>query len=377
MLSEIEKNNILNEFPDIKLSYEKIIHKKVYNCDYMMAIPDGKKCFAWFRQYDNNYVCIILELDNNINSKQIKNIWLATSCFSSSICYGTIVYGTIFKHCNNQFFCIEDIFLNENSNVSGENWKNKLNIISNLLKSRIKQISYNNSFLVFGLPVITNSNDKLENELNDSIKYKISHIQYKKADITNSYYSLSYDEYNQIINKNNLIDLNVSESKINNKLETNNKLDIDNKSNNKNIILEIKPDIQNDVYRLYTFENKEIGIACIPDYKTSIMMNKLFRIIKENDDLDKLEESDDENEFENPNIDKYVDLDKSYKFICKYNKRFKKWTPINKVDDNLFTSNLDDTLKFIDTLFNKSRNKVNNGHNNNNYKKYKNYSHNR
>ena len=49
-----------------------------------------------------------------------------------------------------------------------------------------------------------------------------------------------------------------------------------------------KPDIQNDIYHLYTFGNEYIGLAAIPDYKTSVMMNQIFRIIKENNDDKKL-----------------------------------------------------------------------------------------
>ena len=94
----------------------------------------------------------------------------------------------------------------------------------------------------------------------------------------------------------------------------------------------IKPDIQNDIYHLYNLDNEYDSIACIPDYKTSVMMNKLFRNIKENYDLDALEESDDEDEFENPNIDKFVNLEKSYKMICNLNTKFKKWVPI-KIND--------------------------------------------
>ena len=58
------------------------------------------------------------------------------------------------------------------------------------------------------------------------------------------------------------------------------------------------------------------------------MMNKLFRIIKENQNLDALEESDDEEEFENDNLDKFVHLNKSYKMVCQFNYKFKKWVPI-------------------------------------------------
>ena len=41
-------------------------------------------------------------------------------------------------------------------------------------------------------------------------------------------------------------------------------------------------------------------------------MNKLFRDIKENANLDLLEESDNEEEFENVNIDRFVHLNKEY-----------------------------------------------------------------
>ena len=68
----------------------------------------------------------------------------------------------------------------------------------------------------------------------------------------------------------------------------------------KEVIFKIKPDIQNDIYQLYCLneENNEIyyDTAFIPDFNTSVMMNKLFRKIKENARLDALEESDDEEE---------------------------------------------------------------------------------
>jgi hypothetical protein len=74
--------------------------------------------------------------------------------------------------------------------------------------------------------------------------------------------------------------------------------------------------------------------AYIPNYNTSVMMNKLFRNIKENDNLDRLEESDDEDEFENDNIDKFVYLEKTYPMKCKYNYKFKKWYPDSLADKN-------------------------------------------
>ena len=77
------------------------------------------------------------------------------------------------------------------------------------------------------------------------------------------------------------------------------------------------------------------NVAYIPDFTTSVMMNKLFRNIKENQNLDALEESDDEEEFENEREDRFVNLEKCYNMVCLYNYKFKKWYPVKIADDNM------------------------------------------
>ena len=98
MLSLFEQENIINEFPNIKLSYENIAYKKVYNSDVILAIPEGKKCFAWFTTYNDKNVCLIMEITSN---KQVKNTQITNACFSSELSYGTILYGTEFYYKNN------------------------------------------------------------------------------------------------------------------------------------------------------------------------------------------------------------------------------------------------------------------------------------
>ena len=98
--------------------------------------------------------------------------------------------------------------------------------------------------------------------------------------------------------------------------------------------------INTNVYRgdSNNYNNLEkYDIAYIPDYQTSTMMNKLFRNIKENDNLDALEESDDEEEFENMNDDKFVDLEKCVKMECIFNKKFNKYVPIKVVHNGIVT----------------------------------------
>jgi len=101
----------------------------------------------------------------------------------------------------------------------------------------------------------------------------------------------------------------------------------------------VKADIQNDIYYVLHASDEPITqntmIAHIPNYKTSVMMNSIFRNIKENRNLDALEESDDEDEISDPNnpnnpdkCSSLVDLNKCVKMECTFNARFKRWHPI-------------------------------------------------
>jgi hypothetical protein len=72
----------------------------------------------------------------------------------------------------------------------------------------------------------------------------------------------------------------------------------------------------------------------IPDYKTSVMMNNLFRKIKENQNLDAIEESDDEEDFQNTSPEKYVNLNLTIAFDCKFHRKFKKWFPLIRAPVN-------------------------------------------
>ena len=108
----------------------------------------------------------------------------------------------------------------------------------------------------------------------------------------------------------------------------------------------VRPDIQDDIYYLYCLnglhKEEQYSVAHVPDYKTSVMMNKLFRVIKENANLDALEESDDEEEFENEDAHKFVHLNKSYKMVCVFNYKFKKWVPIKLADKESLIVNMND-----------------------------------
>ena len=60
-------------------------------------------------------------------------------------------------------------------------------------------------------------------------------------------------------------------------------------------------------------------------------MNGLFRKIRENQNLDYIEESDDEEDFQNIEEDQYVDLQKSLSMECIFHTKFKRWIPIKVI----------------------------------------------
>ena len=346
MLSHSEKESILSEFPNIKLSYENITHKKVYNSDIILAIPEGRKCFAWFTTYNDKNVCFIMELAENT---QIKNIKIVNVCFKSDLSYGTILYGSTFYYSHNTFFTIEDVFYYKGKNVSRENWKNKFELFGKLMGESIKQMSLANSFVVFGLPVFSNKLDEFTSKL-ENIKYRLETIQFRSFNRANNFQYMSYKSF--LIK--DTPHKPFTQQKQNEGFQPVPYYNDRGKKEGiggiggisggggrkKVMVFRIKPDIQNDIYHLFVNDVNELApvyynVAYIPDFTTSVMMNKLFRNIKENQNLDALEESDDEEEFENEREDRFVNLEKCYNMVCLYNYKFKKWYPVKIADDNM------------------------------------------
>ena len=279
MLTDEEKQQILSELPNIKLSYENITHKKVYS-DFVLAIPEGKKCFAWFTNSKNGNICYILELGEN---KQILDIQIVNCCFNSYLSYGTIFYGTFFNYLNNNFFSIEDVFLYKGKTVSSYIWIKKLEIFKQIMNIDIKQVAYNKSFIVFGLPLLSANFDELVNEIN-KVKYKIKCVQFR------NYNNKNVSQYLEFMNNKPATIVKQEIKKNEYKPVTNVKLvsNVNPNPNYKNTakrerfaVFNIKPEIQNDIYYLYCYDNNiqtlvHYNIAYVPDFKTSVMMNKLF-----------------------------------------------------------------------------------------------------
>jgi hypothetical protein len=171
---------------------------------------------------------------------------------------------------------------------------------------------YDNCIMTFGVAhfIDVSASENLLQSVN-AVPYKIKHLEYK------SYFGMANNDHQPIS-----IELPPPSPII----EPSAPLDKYNTLTTCVFIL--YADIYPDIYNIYTEEHIHVGVAHVPDYKTSVFLNSIFRSIKENANLDLLEESDDEDEFENTSPSKYVDLNKSANMKCVYDEKFMKWMPI-------------------------------------------------
>jgi hypothetical protein len=302
-MTHFQLQDILSDFPKFELSYEIIGHKKVLDADIVMAIPQGKKAYAWFTTYKSENVCFVLELNEN---NAIVKADICITSFKDELSYGTLLYGTLFSYEDVhgqqiQCFCVEDILFWKEKNVNHFHFIDKLKIVTELFKENISQTVLHKKYMLFGLPIMNNDFSSLLRDICE-VSYKIETLKFRyyetKKIVTVKYYKPNVSKEVQC---------------------------------QQTAVFKVTADVQNDIYNLFVYDENDdfYDVAFITDYTTSVMMNNLFRNIKENKNLDALEESDDEQEFESDRIDKYVDLQKSYKMICKYNPKFKKWMPIS------------------------------------------------
>lgn len=312
MLSEEEFEY---SFPKIELCYEFLTHKKVQDANVILAIPEGKRCFSWFTSYLNQNVCIMLELnnDNHIIHKEI-----ITTSFSNKLSYGTILYGTLFKTpmCLNRCFCIEDIYYYKGDNISTKPYIAKLEYIKDMFKFQLSQNAITNKFVIFGLPFMTTNFEKMLEEI-QLLPCKISEIKFRYFN-RKKIYTMEYFRP-----KRNYLKPTSAIKRV----------------------FKITADIEPDIYNLFVMKHNVesyYDVSFIPDYNTSVMMNKLFRNIKENDNLDAIEESDCEEDFQDFREDKYVYLDRHFNILCEYNSRFNKWKPICLAKDGETIAAFDD-----------------------------------
>ena len=241
-----------------------------------------------------NIKLLYYNLDKTNNVTYLNSVPIV---FNGDLCLGTIFSGTLFHYKNSKFFAIDDIHYYKGKNKERADTNTKLKLLY-IMNHEIKQVVFTKYDVVVGLPIIHTNRRSLMEQF-DILPYKITSIKYFPHDRHQAPY---YSPFNQICYTNTF-------------------------PNAPTAVFKVSAANQNDIYNLFCYSkgktNYFYGTAFIPDYNTSVTLNNLFRNIRENKNLDYLEESDDEEEFENTRDDKYLIENKELN-ICYYNYRFKK-----------------------------------------------------
>ena len=283
VLNKQEIIEIKSTIPSYQHYYNNINYNKVDSL-YCYAVPYGIKCLAWFTYYNNEPTCFFIELRHN----KINKIILRPVSFSKYLAQNTMLYGVF----TNNNFIVENIFYYKGTDLKHKDNKYKLNLYNDLFKYHINNKILLPGQIQFSLPIIKKYN---------SFYNQASHVPYK-------IYGICYVQNKDFLLK-KYKGTNVS-----------------------NKVFYVKADKINDIYLLYTKEKKFYDIALVISIKLSKYLNHMFRKIKENINLDLLEESDDEDIFENVSSDKFLKTDDFIPMICYYENKLQKWVPFKKIN---------------------------------------------
>ena len=313
-LTTTDLYHLLRRFPKIELSYETIPHTKV-SSDYNLciAIPVGIKCFAWMTYYQNDDVCFLMELNKERKISRVKYTCLKPGDILAN---GTLLFGTLMEGSR---FIIEDVFFYQGIPAKQTLMNEKLGFIYAFLNEYNCEHAKTRFYLPVLWDVVPDGEYTVPTKYENH--YPIHHIQYRCLNTTAPYLNI-YPAKKGIKKPSNILCEIYTPYPYAN---------INKPQYKQATVFKVMADLQFDIYRLYAFGSKKeavyYNVAYIPSYHSSVFMNTLFRNIKENQNLDYIEESDDESDFENTEPEKYVDLNKSLLMLCVFHPKFKKWIP--------------------------------------------------
>lgn len=370
-LSSLQMQTVLSRLPQFELSYETITHKKEYpQYNIGIAIPSGKKYYAYFSFYEGNDVCYLMEIRENKHDayhKKISKITIVPTTCHHPLCVGTLLYGTLvdgdpkstdvqdLKSTDVQdqrstlvqdikdFFVIEDIIQYKGFVLGNISFSQKIGYMNELFEQYLHTSIHKN--FVFAFPYmwdIARPDEasiiaEYEKEKNN-LFYISHHIQLRKWDDISPHLNITLNKIGSkpAINESKPKPTPSSQKRHVSYMPIH--MDYNKPQYKYSCIFNVCADIQYDVYHLYACgKNNELvyyNVAGIPTLKTSVFMNSLFRKIKENQNIDYIEESDDEDDIQDMAEDKYVDLNKNLLIECTFNYKFKKWVPVRVVAAN-------------------------------------------
>jgi hypothetical protein len=310
--------NYIHKTTTTKTITSHIDNYKKGECNYYVRlIPVGKRGVCWIKQYYGKRYILFGTFKSGKYYFQEIDLPFQTQ-FMANNQHGTILYGCLYEEptTGKRTFVMEHVCLFQSKNIMRNysvehNLKFQQYIMEHYVKGvkGVKDAKRNNTY--------KNNTVQIALTMKQLPKQIQKHNHNDTMNLTTIVSTLDFPVYAiQLYTSNSMIQEYRNCHKI--------KWKQDNTRTTKFIV---KPDIHDDVYMLYDVDTHEYkGNMLIQNYKQSVYMNSLFRNIKENECLDLLEESDDEEDFEDVREDKYIMFDEKTVDCC-YNAKFNGWMP--------------------------------------------------
>lgn len=311
ILSQPDVQALLSRLPKIEPSYEKTDTAIPDNYTLRVSISVGKKYHVWIQYDESGDAAFFMELNKE---KKISVVTRHSVCDATLLPFskGTAMYGTVFEHpSGRQVFLIEDVYYYCGLSVAKETFARKLRRMGHIVEKLGNTLP-----IWFRLPHITSS------ESVSDAGYTEHHAQYRMAEKLAPYVNMVKDDVGPVIV------VTVCERPL--------MCDFSKPQFKRHMVTVfwVKADVQFDIYNLYCSKDVFCGVAGIQTYKTSVLLNTLFRKIRANQNLDAIEESDDEDTFEDVRETKWVaDMSHKVKMVCEFNAKLRKWVPVRVADE--------------------------------------------
>ncbi len=286
--------------PAFELSYGLDRHSKVAPDAFMLA-PKGQRVIVAFISRPDGDSCYVCQLNRH---QRICSYTRVLACFSRELCAGTLLYGV--RAGSGDRVVVEDVLHWMGKPVTRDSLVRKAALFEDLFNRHLGKPP-SSRYLQMGLPVweesMVSARDalpKIGYECRGILAFSTRARGMRPLSVSPPHRPTASHDGVGLIDK---------------------------------AVLVARAREEQDTYSLFAQDASsslvEIGHAAVHSLATSVFMNSLFRKIKENANLDLLEESDSDDEFECVDADKFVDLEKEVALNCAFEARFGAWVPVS------------------------------------------------
>ena len=307
-----------------------------------VVVPKGPKSFAWFCSDDQgNDQCIFVELDRRGNPMEAK---IRPTVFNPHLCRGTVLYGTTVQSPAGQhsYFVAEDILRLTGESCAHIPYSDRLTLLIATMDRDLDQSVLSMNFVGFTLPCIfTKLSQAIYTFINSNLlaytPYAIHVWTDRSTQMLGTVVGLDAVRRFPV----QPLILPIRRSTETPSGTPSNRTTETPSSSRRPIrptarhtdtvttsrILDIRADQEQDTYHYTDPTTGAKQRLLVNSFVVSVHLNRLFRNIRENIDLDTLEMSDDEETFENTAPDKFVNTEIVKQIPCTYNRRFAAYEP--------------------------------------------------